>query len=156
MEQPSVPEPQGWLIDFDFGGKFGTTTYPKGYRNNLEDGDRLVDGEHEEEIQEWHDWYALGRLIFEIHVLHPPDLQNDDVREGQLQRISRTWQLRESNPTPKEIKGLRDFLHSLEEHGWTVRPKLGFKKVLEKLKTTDESTIATNPGATGSPPKLPR
>ncbi|KAG7337538.1 hypothetical protein IV203_014651 [Nitzschia inconspicua] len=29
---------EGWLVDFDFGGKSGEQTYPKGYRRNLDDG----------------------------------------------------------------------------------------------------------------------
>eukprot|EP00980_Cylindrotheca_fusiformis_P015694 scaffold4526_cov87-Cylindrotheca_fusiformis.AAC.1 len=33
---------QGWLIDFDFGGKDGSVVYPEGYRQSLVDGDRIV------------------------------------------------------------------------------------------------------------------
>jgi len=36
---------EGWLIDFDFGGKVGATVYPSGYRAVLEDGLRLGESE---------------------------------------------------------------------------------------------------------------
>jgi len=61
---------EGWLIDFDFGGKAEETRYPKGYRTVLVDGTRY--GESEEYIMKWHDWYALTRLIFHVHELVPP------------------------------------------------------------------------------------
>ena len=56
-------EEEGWLIDFDFGGRAGKTVYPKGYRDALVDGHRL--GESEKEITKWHDWHALTQLCLQ-------------------------------------------------------------------------------------------
>ncbi|KAG7341117.1 hypothetical protein IV203_023068 [Nitzschia inconspicua] len=58
---------EGWLIDFDFGGKSGEQRYPKGYRNALDDGNRI--GEEGETIKKYHDWFALGKLMFSIHYI---------------------------------------------------------------------------------------
>jgi hypothetical protein len=58
-------EDRSCLIDFDFGGKedrVPVVKYPKGYRRTLVDGVRI--GKGEQEILKWHDWYALGNLIF--------------------------------------------------------------------------------------------
>ncbi|KAG7357994.1 hypothetical protein IV203_014581 [Nitzschia inconspicua] len=58
---------EGWLIDFDFGGKINMQTYPKGYNRNLDDGRRL--GYEGDIITKYHDWFALGKLMFSIHYL---------------------------------------------------------------------------------------
>lgn len=67
---------QGWLIDFDFGGKEDklTTLYPDGYKASLSDGFRP--GSEGEPIRKWHDWYSLGYLIFQCHffILPRPEL----------------------------------------------------------------------------------
>ena len=51
-------EGQGWLIDFDFGGKESeaTTAYPFGYKRTLDDGFRP--GFEGKRIEYWHDWYS--------------------------------------------------------------------------------------------------
>jgi hypothetical protein len=56
---------EGWLIDFDFGGKEDkkTTVFPKGYNVMLIDGLRY--GTEGGLVKKWHDWYALGSLIFQ-------------------------------------------------------------------------------------------
>ena len=53
---------EGYLIDFDYGGRKNEARYPKGYRWELKDGHRL--GSEGNNIEPWHDWYALGQLIF--------------------------------------------------------------------------------------------
>jgi hypothetical protein len=168
-------EEQGWLIDFDFGGKLGTgTRYPKGYRNKLDDGDRIGDGEDQSEILKWHDWYALCRLIFEVHELDPPDGQDEehaskgwlmttiakfrqkrtrdevDKAKSRSTAMAKVWKFRATDPTPEQIEELKKMLCDLDKQGWTVRPSPSFKKELQK--TTGEPT-ATNREATGSPPK---
>jgi hypothetical protein len=129
-------EDQGWLIDFDFGGKLGTgTRYPKGYRNHLADGDRMGDGEHQSEILKWHDWFALCRLIFEIHRLKPPDGQDEEQLmrpRARIAAMAELWEFRDTDPPLEEIAKLKNMLCDLDEHGWTVRPRPIFKKELEK------------------------
>jgi hypothetical protein len=123
-------EDQGWLIDFNFGGKLGRT-YPKGYRNKLEDGDRLGDGEHQSVILKWHDWYALCRLIFEIHRLAPPDEAKPKQLSWRITKMANVWQTRKTDPTPNEIKELRELLSFLDEQGWTIIPSEGFNMALQ-------------------------
>ena len=73
---------QGYLIDFDFGGKLGEKYYPEGYRTALDDGIRCMDeGDNQlpsvdtenkgKPIHPWHDWYALGRLFAPAHATFP-------------------------------------------------------------------------------------
>jgi len=142
-------ENEGWLIDFDFGGKLGSTCYPRGYRRNLADGHRLGDGDDEAEnkIPQWHDWYALGRLIFFVHEFVRPEgvLAHQVV---QFFDVVEAWRLLSQDPTPKMIAGLRACLVSLDEQGWTVSPNRQFKAELAK----NTALAATNRGATGSPP----
>ena len=56
---------EGWLIDFDFGGKKGAVKYPKGYKNMLHDGIRP--GKEGEKITIMDDWKSLIGLIFHTH-----------------------------------------------------------------------------------------
>ena len=81
-------KPQGWLIDFDFGGKISSDViddgnlkhsfgylnpkYPSGYEDRLEDGLRL--GRHDGDIIMSHDWFALGYIIFDLHKLTHPNI----------------------------------------------------------------------------------
>ena len=54
---------KGFLIDFDFGGKkVEQLFYPQGYNQLLPDGFRK--GKGGMKIEAWHDWSALGWLIF--------------------------------------------------------------------------------------------
>jgi hypothetical protein len=155
MEQLSVPDPKGWLIDFDFGGKLETTRYPKGYRTELVDGDRLVE-EDESIILKWHDWYALGRLIFEVHklVLTALGPEEKNARTVEISGMNDVWLELKKDPEPEEIAELRRFLCSLDDAGVTVDPNRKFQVVLKKLNTAAVGcTIATKRGATGSPPK---
>jgi len=146
-------EDDGWLIDFDFGGRAGETVYPKGYRMALEDGHRL--GESEEEIRKWHDWHALMRLMFTVHRFHPPDEVNGPdgqmIRESwELGKMNRSWERKEADPTPDEIEKLKELLCRLHHQGWTVQPSQAFKNVLAR---TEVGHTMTNQGATGSPPQ---
>ena len=63
-------KPQGWLIDFDFGGKVSKVFYPPGYKQALVDGNRF--GKEGQPIEKWHDWHALGYIIFSLHKLGSP------------------------------------------------------------------------------------
>ena len=144
-------EDEGWLIDFDFGGKQSQSKYPKGYRPCLYDGDRIRDAENESEILKWHDWYALGRLIFHIHRLRPPDRQDEEWWKSNIFTMERIWGERNRDPTPEEITELKDFLCRFQDEGGTVYPNPNFRS---ELQTTGlYSQRATNLGATGSPPE---
>jgi serine/threonine protein kinase len=89
-QENNTTKHDGWLIDFDFGGKLSNDLtpeekrtieekhshgylnpkYPRGYVDELNDGSRL--GLSGNDITESHDWYALGKIIFELHkVVHP-------------------------------------------------------------------------------------
>jgi hypothetical protein len=140
---------EGWLIDFDFGGTRGRK-YPKGYRNSLEDGTRLGHEKGEDEILPWHDWYALGTLLFCIHVMCPLVERNPAARHGfqyfrkgvnngltaeeqwevKQWRMAHFWSLIIKEPTSEEIAELKEFLYRLDEHGWTVFPRPGFERQL--------------------------
>jgi hypothetical protein len=163
---------EGWLIDFDFGGTRGRK-YPKGYRNALADGDRFGDEKGEDEILPWHDWYALGTLLFRIHAVCPPverngaemhgfqqfgkGVNNGPTAEEQatmallafgLMRMALFWTLINKEPTSEEIAELKEFLYRLDEQGWTVFPRPGFERQL----SLNTGSKATKPGAKGSPP----
>jgi hypothetical protein len=56
----------GWLIDFDYGGKNGEVEYPKGYKDELHDGRRP--GQEGEKITIMDDWQSLIGLIFHTHI----------------------------------------------------------------------------------------
>ena len=131
----------GCLIDFDFGGRKGERCYPKGYRQFLGDGSRI--GQGGEVILEWHDWFALGNLIFTLHRLCAPD------GTGLPGEVSDFWSGLETDPTQEQIRELKTLLSLLEGKGWTVEPKPTFRQALNK----NAASGATNVKATGSPPK---
>jgi hypothetical protein len=174
-----VEEDQGWLIDFDFGGTPGRM-YPTGYHWVLPDGIRVGDGVAKASgyrIQSFHDWYALGRLIFEVHVLEPPDGQDEGEENGfgllhvpgfrlanslwktlkryqliiKKDQVDSLWKTIKRDPTPEEIVELKALMCCFDEQGWTLCPRMGFNGEVEAT-----GTIATNRGATGSPPEKKR
>ena len=143
---------EGYLIDFDYGGRKNEARYPKGYRRSLDDGHRL--GSEGHKIEPWHDWYALGQLIFALHIFLPPDGQSDKRETEFRARISKAhdfWDMNNRDPTSEEVKRLENLLCELDEQGWTVRPGQSFGVLLASI--TDTGLVATNQGATGSPPE---
>lgn len=143
---------QGCLIDFDYGGTKNEGRYPKGYRMELEDGHRL--GSEGNNIEPWHDWYALGQLIFVVHIFQSPDEQTDEKRDILKLRIfiaQELWRVMDRDPTSEEVKELENLLCELDEQGWTVRPGMSYGMVLASI--THTGPAATNQGATGSPPE---
>ena len=139
---------QGFLIDFDFSGKKGKAFYPKGYNRNLDDGDRR--GEGGKEIKVWEDWYALGRLIFDVHCILEPESEDDLQFWRWFSKSKEYWMtLREDPPGPM-IQNLKDLLEKLDEKNWEIQPGGNFNDCLEKSKP---SGLRTKQGATGSPPK---
>lgn len=140
---------EGWLIDFDFGGQAGKTCYPDGYRQDLADGNRI--GSEKEKIEKWHDWYALGQLIFNVHNIKKP---NGVSEEQELKgfRMGEFWvQDIKAEPSESEKEELKKFLREIDAQGWQVRPSLKFQTALNG--TSTGLIRGTHKGATGSPPE---
>lgn len=91
---------EGWLIDFDYGGKITTSEnaledptgkrqthpkYPKGYAYSLPDGLRL--GKAGGKITFDHDWFALGYVILDSHELDLSFLRNNPTVEESRRSI---------------------------------------------------------------------
>ncbi|KAG7358086.1 RIO1 family protein [Nitzschia inconspicua] len=133
---------KGWLIDFDFGGKSDVQTYPKGYKQSLNDGIRI--GEDGKAITKYHDWYALGTLMFTIHSI-PEDAQSSE----NLLMILQRWTLLEADKcTDKNIEALKDFLEQFIGKTITMKLRPPFEAAVKE--NTTEAQI-TKKGATGSP-----
>jgi serine/threonine protein kinase len=93
-------DPEGWLIDFDFGGRKTEAKYPDGYNAYLPDGLRYS-GKKGAEIETWHDWYALGRLIFDIHSFDLPEDATPE-EDGLYRRMQKFWKRINNSPSKKD------------------------------------------------------
>jgi serine/threonine protein kinase len=142
---------EGWLIDFDFGGKIigdtGKTLensteknqhqnpkYPKGYYHWLSDGFRL--GREGENITYDHDWYALGHVIFSLHELvYPENFKDFDLHRAidgyyyinLKDRFQRDFCLKLEREDFHSLEGgpakyLRDYLQLLAKNGFNLKP----------------------------------
>lgn len=125
---------EGWLIDFDFGGQIGATYYPDGYRRNLDDGTRI--GCEKAIIEKWHDWYALGKLIFTVHNINLP-IGFSEQHELKLGRMERFWGIKgiSMEPSESEKEELKSFLREIDEQGWQVTPSPAFQAALKDTST---------------------
>ena len=170
----------GYLIDFDF-SDVPNSFYPEGYKGELRDGHRIGEGysgplpddqqrDENEQMQTWHDWYALGRLIFDVHMLQiPEDVTDNELERNIFRRILRWlhimrklrlknkfrdlkdfWLDIKRDPSPEEIKQLKKMLEDVDTANYKVVPSQSFKKDLDDL--NDENSFK-NVGATGSPLK---
>ena len=123
--------PQGWLIDFDFGGKVQEkVSYPPGYKNDLSDGRRF--GEEGQSIEKWHDWYALGHIVFNLHRLRSPHKSTLPLGPEEDEKRNKIYQLRDdlydtlnqletlTGIENKDIEELKAFLQLAEDCNWTV------------------------------------
>jgi hypothetical protein len=139
---------EGWLIDFDYGGKVGEKKYPRGYRTSLDDGTRT--GKEKTLIEKWHDWYALGKLIFSVHTFFSP---NETTKSDEFLHIKEYWANEIDNKVPDEskIKELKAILVKIDKQGWLVKPSPTFQMVLGVLREKPEGN--TKAEATGSPPQ---
>ncbi|KAG7358042.1 RIO1 family protein [Nitzschia inconspicua] len=137
---------EGWLIDFDFGGKSNVQTYPKGYMSALTDGRRI--GGEGETITEYHDWFALGKLMFSVHYIPPDALSSENsLKIVEMYRLIDRWSfLEEDGFTENEIDALKDFLWQFRTT--TMKLDLPFRAAVKK--SMMESPI-TEQGVTGSP-----
>lgn len=150
---------QGYLIDFDFGGKLGRR-YPTGYHQDLADGLRIeseINGAPNE-IHKWHDWYALGRLIFFVHEFVLPEgaTVHRKLQLGALAELDKKWKELTQDPTPDMLAELKEFLRNIHDEGWSVKPSRRFNEELQKVDGRYARNEATKPGATGSPPEKNR
>jgi len=118
----------GYLIDFDFGGK--NREYPKGYRTGLPDGAREMESESNREILPWHDWFALGQLIFHVHLFSPPA---EGAEDKNFRRVERAWKSIGADPTTEMKNELKELLTSLQDANWYVQPHPLYKKELDKV-----------------------
>ncbi|KAG7341182.1 hypothetical protein IV203_023133 [Nitzschia inconspicua] len=141
---------EGWLIDFDFGGKSNVQTYPKGYKQSLNDGIRM--GEEGETITKHHDWYALGMLMFFIH-----KIPADALTTVEMFRLKDRWtDLKEND---KDIDKLKVFLLQVCVGNTTMELHHPFGAAVKSTKKNSQATEngatgnfqATKKGATGSP-----
>jgi hypothetical protein len=145
--------PRGRLIDLDFSGRDGKATYPDGYKQSLVDGTRIGNGETSvaHVLQMWHDWYAMGRLIFDIHKLVPPKGHAHDKIYWRSLQLKEFWLDLERCPLENEIDNLKKMLSRLDCEGWTVQPNQLFGAYLEGGPA--KPGLHTMQGATSSPIK---
>ena len=173
----------GWLIDFDYGGKIITGTdnvventtgnvdkinpkYPKGYVGRLDDG--LRQGVAGNIITYDDDWFALGKVIFTCHeLLH----SNSDkaswtenfrnVRSDLKIDFPEEFESKNGNYASLDggpAKFLRDYLQLASKHDFYFIPEYRFMMSLDEChgfgdKLRNDLKGDDSKGATGSPQK---
>ena len=133
----------GGLIDFDLGGKAGERTYPPGYQRVLVDGVRRGTGDAGQpnnQLQYFHDWFALGKLIFVIHKWNQPLL---------VAEISAKWNDLATMPSLDDIVDLKQTLQWFEKQKLEVHPTDNYADDLRRFQS--RLPMDTFGGATGSP-----
>ena len=152
--------PKGWLIDFDFGGRINERPkYPSGYVHSLDDGFRL--GKPGKAIEDDHDWYALGQIIFsKCYTLTHPDIGRvtADVTNELLVNIPQKFFCLKgdySNLQGGAVTFLRNYLRLAADNGFEFNLTDSFQKSLEDCNMLEDrkSRRTDSKGATGSPPK---
>jgi hypothetical protein len=152
---------QGGLIDFDFSGIPGHA-YPQGYVKLLPDGRRKGHGKGRgihDKLRYWHDWYALGQLIFVVHGLTPPNGDSETHSSMILREHAMTKELKALGDESSEdniarsIEKLKGLLRDLEEQGWTIQPEEEDFQTQLTDRGKQRYKNATVQGGTGSPPK---
>jgi hypothetical protein len=130
------------FFDWDLGGKAEQVTYPKGYRHQLDDGERF--DRSGQAVRKLDDWYALTRLaLARHHITSPP------TAEGGLS-YAKDVLLRfpygeTRDDVQKHVVKLKKFLRDAEAKSWTVELAPNFYNKLINLNDAGK--------ATGSPPK---
>jgi hypothetical protein len=93
-----------------------------------------------EEIKEWHDWYALGRLIFLVHEFYPPSegwwWWQLGFGGNKLGLKLLEWLRVKPDVTPQKIAELKDLLKKFAKKNWKVQPSDKFQKILEAFDTS--------------------
>ena len=145
---PKTEGGPGYLIDFDFSGKAGKVYYPSGYVRNLDDGNRF--GTQGQLIEKWHDWYALGRLIFDVHNIPKPEAEEEPLLWPMYTDRMYYWTTLDDDPPAQKIAELKKLLSDAQAKGWKVKASKKFENWLENPTTKG---IKTKQCGTGSPPK---
>jgi serine/threonine protein kinase len=160
--------PQGWLIDFDFGGSLiesDPPNYPSRYVDDLPDGLRL--GEPGKSITRDHDWYALGQIIFgKCYGLNHANIGGVPVtvKDSLLVDLPKKFKAAKGDYSKFEEGAatfLRDYLCIATKHGFELDLAESFSKSLERNGWLPQSPNNSaqkrqqndSKGATGSPPK---
>ena len=146
------------LIDFDFSGQPGKA-YPNGYRGKLTDGHRIgtptAKLDKHSKLQYWHDWYALGQLIFSVfHLTRPANDQYakseydgarrdfDDLRYEWIELLSDVEN--KNNEMPKDfdsmINELLSILDQLTALNWILKPVSDFAIDLDAVANKNNAT----------------
>ena len=141
----------GGLIDFDFGGIPGKA-YPKGYREILKDGWRLGTGDAglpHNQLQFYHDWYALGKLMFSFYEwTAPPNSATVADRLRYSETMSKWNNLKPTAATDEDIEQLKLDLKCFDQY-WKVCPMIALANELSRCQK--KNSMDTFGGATGSP-----
>jgi hypothetical protein len=159
------------LIDFDLGGKLkDLPTYPVGYEPSLLDGSRL--GVAGELITKWHDWYALLKVMFELHQFDPPpegeaeiDRELDGRRSYFVRKTGKSIPPMAGGDSLGDEARIRNLAEELitflrQAESWTMSLSEGFYAVVTKWGGFTEQPTPPPRGTshpdTGSPqnPKL--
>ena len=114
------------MIDFDFSGIAGEVTYPAGYVTCMGDGDRIGFGK--ETIEKWHDWYALGRVIFDVHKLNPPTEEQFTMDYFTHKQY---WMRVKTHPSAEQILELKNLLSKVDDDGWRVEASDKLRKLVK-------------------------
>jgi serine/threonine protein kinase len=149
------------LIDFDFGGRAGTVTYPEGYRALLNDGHRIPETE-DRAIQKWHDVYALVKLLLEFHNVIPLcDAENMEFHEvsphcdAENTKLKKLMELNDNLPyfdvsddeLDKEAVQILDKVMLILQDK-SISPKLKLEWAVKSTKSSEKETLG---GFGGSP-----
>ena len=138
---------QGYLIDFDYSGKAGEVVYPQGYNRLMPDGYRIGG---KAKIEKWHDWHALGALIFEVHRILEPEAKDEQQLWSLYLKCKEYSMALETDPPAQRMQELKELLSDVQEKGWKVKAAPRFQQWLNE---TDCSDLMTKVCATGSPSK---
>ena len=141
----------GGLINFDF-GEIPGKPYPKGYRQSLTDGMRLGTddaGQTDNQLHFYHDWYALGKLMFSFHEWDEIADSASDAVHRRYSKTSSKWNhLKPTAATDEDIEKLKDDLNFFDKY-WKVCPDENFADELALFQ--GHEPMETFGGATGSP-----
>jgi serine/threonine protein kinase len=149
-------KPNGFLIDFDLGGKVGeeSTKYPEGFTPTLNDGRRPVEGGSQ--ITKQDDWYSLLYVLFFLHKVKPPirthgrprsvqtRLQDAELFED-LSRFGSDFAFR-NDPSSRDIEDLKQFLTKIST--WDITLEGVFQRHLNSCRQYRNNVALPGSGRT--------
>ena len=156
---------EGWLIDFDYGGKHvDNVCYPNGYKDMLYDGDRP--GKEKKRITIMDDWKSLIGLILRKYslvekirtgqIMIEPTREQEGEMFGKIRKLDKYIEKKPEDSDPRlsdfvePVKLLRDYINFASEL-YDITPKENFQSDLEKCGFL--TSLNASQAATGSPPK---